>query len=45
MTPKSKDIEVAPRIFQSVEDYEANHKFDEARDNELQDQENINPPL
>lgn len=30
-------VEVAPGIFQSVEDYEANHRFDEARDNKLQD--------
>lgn len=32
---KQRDIEVAPGVFQSLEDYEANHKFDEARDNEL----------
>lgn len=30
-----EDIEVAPGIFQSKEDYEANMAFDEARDNEL----------
>jgi hypothetical protein len=33
-------IEVAPGIFQSVEDYEANRKFDEVRDNELLDSNN-----
>lgn len=33
--PKCDDIEVAPGIYQSREDYEANHAFDEARDNEL----------
>jgi hypothetical protein len=32
------DIEVAPGIFQSKEDFEANHAFDEARDNKLQDE-------
>ena len=32
------DIEVAPGIYQSKEDYEANHAYDEARDNELQDE-------
>ena len=31
------DIKVAPGVFQSLEDYEANMKFDEARDNELSD--------
>ena len=30
-----EDIEVAPGIFQSKEDYEANMAFDEVRDNEL----------
>jgi hypothetical protein len=35
-------IEVAPGIFQSVEDYEANMRFDEERDNKLQDEKNIN---
>lgn len=30
-------IEVAPGIFQSVADYEANVQYDEMRDNELQD--------
>lgn len=30
-----KYIEVAPGIYQSKEDYEANMAFDEARDNEL----------
>lgn len=29
------DVEVAPDIFQSREDYEANMAFDEARDNAL----------
>lgn len=29
------DVQVAPGIWQSKEDYEANMKFDEARDNEL----------
>ena len=29
------DVQVAPGIWQSKEDYEANHRFDEARDNEL----------
>ena len=32
------DSEVAPGIYQSKEDYEANMRFDEARDNELQDE-------
>lgn len=31
----SDDVEVAPGIFQSREDYEANMAFDEARDNAL----------
>lgn len=35
-------IQVAPNIFQSVEDYEANMRFDEERDNKLQDEKNIN---
>lgn len=35
ITPK--DIEVAPGIYQSEEDYKANIAFDEARDNELTD--------
>lgn len=35
-------IQVTPTIAQSKEDHEANMRFDEARDNELQDQENIN---
>lgn len=30
-------IEVAPGIFQTEEDYQANHSYDEARDNEAQD--------
>lgn len=30
---KNTDVEVAPGIFQSKEDYEANMAFDEARDN------------
>lgn len=34
-TDMEEDIEVAPGIFQSKEDYEANMAFDEARDNEL----------
>lgn len=29
------DVEVAPGIFQSKEDFEANMAFDEKRDNEL----------
>jgi hypothetical protein len=29
------DVQVAPGIWQSKEDYEANMAFDEARDNEL----------
>lgn len=32
---ENTDVEVAPGIFQSQEDYQANHDFDEARDNEL----------
>lgn len=31
----SDDVEVAPGIFQSRKDYEANMAFDEARDNAL----------
>lgn len=31
-------IEVTPNLTQSREDIEANHAFDEARDNELQDE-------
>lgn len=31
-------IQVAPGIYQSIEDYEANMAYDEARDNELQDE-------
>ena len=30
-----EDVEVAPGIYQSREDYEANMAFDEARDNQL----------
>ena len=29
------DVQVAPCIYQSKEDYEANMAFDEARDNEF----------
>ena len=35
-------IQVTPNLTQSSEDIEANHRFDEARDNELQDELNIN---
>jgi hypothetical protein len=31
--PWMEDLEVAPRIYQSKEDYEANMAFDEMRDN------------
>jgi hypothetical protein len=34
-----KHIKISPNIYQSVEDYEANIKHDEARDNELIDPE------
>lgn len=33
-----KDIQVTPNIYQSIEDYEANRRFDEDRDEKLQDQ-------
>lgn len=32
---EEEEVEVAPGIYQSREDYEANMAFDEARDNEL----------
>ena len=32
---KEEEVEVAPNIYQSREDYVANMAFDEARDNEL----------
>lgn len=32
---EEEDVQVAPGIYQSREDYEANMAFDEARDNEL----------
>lgn len=35
MQDENKDVQVAPGIYQSREDYEANMKFDEARDNEM----------
>lgn len=35
---KNDDVEVAPGIFQSKEDFEANMAFDEMRDNKLQDE-------
>ena len=40
---RNQDIQVTPTITQSKGDYEANMKFDEARDEALQDQENVNP--
>lgn len=36
------DVEVFPGVFQSLEDYEANMKFDEERDEDLLDEVNIN---
>lgn len=37
-TPKPQlEVEVAPGIYQSIEDYEANVRFDEERDNHLDD--------
>ena len=33
--PECEEVQVAPGIFQSKADYEANMAFDEARDNEL----------
>lgn len=38
MNKPQLDVEVAPGIYQSRKDYEANMAYDEARDNELQDQ-------
>lgn len=35
---QSNIIEVAPGIYQSIEDYEANMAYDEARDDELLDE-------
>lgn len=39
---KDTDVEVIPNVFQSQEDYEANMKFDEERDEDLLDEVNVN---
>ena len=42
MKNKTKYIQVTPNIVQSVEDYDANIRFDEARDEALMSELNIN---
>lgn len=38
MSMNQKDIQVAPGVWQFEEDYEANRRFDEARDEQLIDE-------
>lgn len=33
----STDVQVAPGIWQSAEDFQANHEYDEMKDNQLMD--------